>query len=123
MGIKTTEVILLLLVAVTALFFVLPLAGIPHAARSVARSKRSVLSVIFSSVGVAAGALGILGVVLNPSVWFSLQTETGRQTLSVSPGTWVIYLVMAVLNGCWLAAGLWANTREARSTARTPRAP
>lgn len=121
MGIKTVEAILLLLVAATALFFILPLAGIPRAARKVSRSKRSVLSVILASAGVAAGAFGILGVVLAPSVWFSLQTEREHQTLSVSPGTWVLYLAMAALNGCWLAATLRANTRAARATAGTPR--
>lgn len=92
MELRPFELELLALVVVVGLLFALPVVGIPRALCRAATARKSVRGVVLSSVGGSVAVLGLLG------------------------GTnWVLCLVLLSLNGLWLGASLWANSRASNA--------
>ncbi len=99
MGIGGAELGIIVVTLFGLAFFAMPFVGIPRALKRAKHGKRSMRSVVLSSVGVSFGLLGLVSGAMGA----------------------VGALLLLALDGSWLAAALWSN-KQVRPNASAERA-
>jgi hypothetical protein len=87
---SSTELTIVIMILGVGSLFVFPMVGIPRALRRVSQRTRSRRGPVIGGLGLVVGTLALVTGALNG--FFAL--------------------MMLALNGCWLFAALWANSKS-----------